>query len=260
MLDKSIQKIIAGMAAGAVISAVSPLAIAKDTGYLMTKWGEPVVSKFDNCVRAPKQPHAPLEACGDITTPEDSDGDGVPDDKDKCPNNTKREISAGVNADGCPKDTDGDGVPDYRDRCPNTPKEKIHKVNADGCAPMDERGPVVIRQELGEVNFDTDKASLRRAGKDKLKELSGKIKNAGSTVKEIRVNGHADERGGEAYNQKLSERRAKSVSTFLQQQGVSAGKMIEKGFGESQPKCTRNRSASCLQENRRVNVDIIVEK
>ncbi len=48
----------------------------------------------------------------------DSDGDGVPDKKDKCPNTP---AGVAVDADGCPLDRDGDGVPDYKDDCPDTP-------------------------------------------------------------------------------------------------------------------------------------------
>jgi len=48
----------------------------------------------------------------------DSDGDGVPDRKDKCPNTP---AGVAVDADGCPLDRDGDGVPDYKDHCPDTP-------------------------------------------------------------------------------------------------------------------------------------------
>ena len=61
----------------------------------------------------------------------DSDGDGVPDNKDKCPNTPK---GARVDADGCTRDADGDGVVDGVDRCPDTPKGA--KVDAEGC-PLD---------------------------------------------------------------------------------------------------------------------------
>lgn len=64
----------------------------------------------------------------------DSDGDGVPDDKDKCPNTPK---GVEVDAQGCPLDTDGDGVPDHLDRCPNTPRGVA--VDAKGC-PVDSDG------------------------------------------------------------------------------------------------------------------------
>lgn len=63
--------------------------------------------------------------------PLDSDGDGVPDYKDKCPD-TPKNISVGL--DGCPLDTDNDGVPDYLDLCSGTPEGVI--VDSRGC-PVD---------------------------------------------------------------------------------------------------------------------------
>ncbi|MEW6489505.1 MAG: OmpA family protein [Thermodesulfobacteriota bacterium] len=66
--------------------------------------------------------------------PADSDGDGVPDDRDKCPDTP---AGVTVDADGCPLDSDGDGVPDYLDKCPGTPAGV--KVDASGC-PLDSDG------------------------------------------------------------------------------------------------------------------------
>ncbi|MES2684040.1 MAG: thrombospondin type 3 repeat-containing protein [Pseudomonadota bacterium] len=70
--------------------------------------------------------------------PLDEDGDGVPNNRDKCPG-TPRGVT--VYSDGCPTDLDGDGVPDYLDKCPNTPKGTI--VNKDGC-PADSDGDGVL--------------------------------------------------------------------------------------------------------------------
>jgi hypothetical protein len=60
----------------------------------------------------------------------DSDGDGVPDDQDRCPNTP---FGTRVDSYGCPMvlDSDGDGVPDDRDRCPNTPAGT--QVDSNGC-------------------------------------------------------------------------------------------------------------------------------
>lgn len=52
----------------------------------------------------------------------DSDGDGVLDSRDYCPNDSPEAISMGVAENGCPKQSDFDGTPDYRDNCPNTPR------------------------------------------------------------------------------------------------------------------------------------------
>jgi len=61
--------------------------------------------------------------------PADSDADGVPDRRDKCPNTPQ---GATVDKTGCPSDTDGDGVFDGIDQCPDTPQG--HKVDAKGCS------------------------------------------------------------------------------------------------------------------------------
>ncbi len=60
--------------------------------------------------------------------PMDSDGDGVPDNMDKCAGSPK---GVSVKSDGCPMDSDGDGVPDYNDKCPDTPKDV--SVGSSGC-------------------------------------------------------------------------------------------------------------------------------
>ena len=70
--------------------------------------------------------------------PDDEDGDGVPNSRDKCPGTPK---GVTVYSDGCPTDLDGDGVPDYLDKCPGTPKGTV--VNKDGC-PADADGDGVL--------------------------------------------------------------------------------------------------------------------
>ncbi len=75
---------------------------------------------------------------GPVTALVDSDGDGIPDDMDKC-NNTPAAAMGKVDANGCPLDSDGDGIPDYLDQCNNTPAAAMGKTDGRGC-PIDSDG------------------------------------------------------------------------------------------------------------------------
>jgi OOP family OmpA-OmpF porin len=109
-----------GLSAGGVQAAAhgGEMFWTGKAGGVMTKYGEcwQGVGGSDNA-----------ENCME----KDSDGDGVPDSRDRCPNTPK---GAPVDSDGCPLDSDGDGVPDYRDNCPGTPKGA--KVDPNGCEIM----------------------------------------------------------------------------------------------------------------------------
>jgi outer membrane protein OmpA-like peptidoglycan-associated protein len=91
--------------------------------------GDGVIDKKDMCPDTPEGIKVDKNGC-----PVDSDNDGVPDYKDKCPN-TPRGVQ--VNQNGCPLDSDNDGVPDYKDICPDTPQGV--KVDDLGC-PLDSDG------------------------------------------------------------------------------------------------------------------------
>jgi OmpA-OmpF porin, OOP family len=107
--------------------------------------------------------------------------------------------------------------------------------------------------------FGFDKAALKAEGKAALDEAAAKIK-ANPEIKAVIVTGHTDRIGSEAYNQKLSERRAKQVADYLVSQGVDSGIIQSVGKGESEPvvQCTGNKATkkliSCLQPNRRVTI------
>ncbi|MCF8131422.1 MAG: OmpA family protein, partial [Deltaproteobacteria bacterium] len=100
-----------------------------DPAVLRDSDGDGVPDHKDECPNTPKGVKVDEKGC-----PLDTDGDGVPDYMDECPD-TPRGIE--VDAKGCPFDSDGDGVPDYLDECPNTPKGA--KVDEKGC-PLDTDG------------------------------------------------------------------------------------------------------------------------
>lgn len=114
--------------------------------------------------------------------------------------------------------------------------------------------------------FDFDKAVLRAEGKSKLDELVAKAKEIKLEV--IIAVGHADRLGKDAYNQKLSERRAAAVKEYLVGKGIEANRVYTEGKGKKQPvtgdKCKGNKKTKalieCLQPDRRVEIEVIGTK
>jgi len=112
--------------------------------------------------------------------------------------------------------------------------------------------------------FDFDKATLRPEGKSKLDKLVGDTKSIKLEV--IIAVGHADRLGKDAYNQKLSERRAAAVKDYLVSKGIEANRVYAEGKGEKQPvtagKCGKSEKKTkqlveCLQPDRRVDIEVI---
>ena len=114
--------------------------------------------------------------------------------------------------------------------------------------------------------FDFDKATLRPEGKAKLDEVVAKSKAL--KIEAIIAVGHADRFGSDAYNQKLSERRAAAVKAYLVDKGMAADRIYTEGKGETQPvtkpdECKGPKSKkviACLQPDRRVVIEIIGTK
>ncbi|MEA3467543.1 MAG: OmpA family protein [Thermodesulfobacteriota bacterium] len=136
-----------------------------------------------------------------------------------------------------PGDDDRDGVTNDKDDCPDTPYKAV----------VDDRGCWAFAHPL---YFDFDSAVVKKefaAELDKLKEVF----DAEPELK-VRVDGHTDSKGSEAYNQNLSERRAQAVVQYLtDKQGIAAEKMTAVGHGEIKPGYT-NDTAEGRAKNRRV--------
>ena len=106
----------------------------------------------------------------------------------------------------------------------------------------------------GNVTFATDSSDLSPAFFSVLTSVSKVMTEFDRTV--VEVAGHTDSTGSDAYNQGLSERRANSVSRYLQTQGINGQRLITLGMGESRP-VADNSSESGRQANRRVEITMV---
>ncbi|MWV16622.1 OmpA family protein [Pseudomonas sp. L-22-4S-12] len=144
-------------------------------------------------------------------------------------------------------DSDNDGVCDNVDKCPDTPANTT--VDADGCPAVAE----VVRVEL-DVKFDFDKAQVKEESYGDIKNLADFMNQYPQTA--TTVEGHTDSVGTDAYNQKLSERRANAVRDVLvNQYSVGAERVNSVGYGESRP-VADNASEAGRAVNRRVEAEV----
>ena len=102
--------------------------------------------------------------------------------------------------------------------------------------------------------FDFDKSVLKPEGKAKLDDLVGKIKDINLEV--IIAVGHTDSVGSDAYNQKLSVRRAEAVKAYLVSKGIEKNRVYTEGKGEKQP-VADNKTKEGRAKNRRVEIEVV---
>ena len=136
-----------------------------------------------------------------------------------------------------PKDSDSDGVIDSLDECPNTMAKS--KVDSVGCMTL-----VNLN-----INFDTNKSNIKDSYNTRIVEFANMLK-ANPKLKAT-IGAHTDSVGSDAYNQKLSERRAASTVNALKALKVDAARIKAVGYGETKPTAS-NATAEGRAENRRV--------
>ncbi|HSV68501.1 MAG TPA: OmpA family protein [Methylibium sp.] len=102
--------------------------------------------------------------------------------------------------------------------------------------------------------FDVDKAILKPEAKAKLDDLASKI--GGMNLEVVIAVGHTDSDGGDAYNQKLSERRADAVKAYLVSKGIEQNRIYTEGKGEKQP-VADNKTKEGKAKNRRTEIEVV---
>ena len=192
------------------------------------------------------------DGCPDLTR--DRDGDGFLDEVDNCPD-APEDKDGFDDEDGCPDtDNDRDKIPDIRDRCPDEPEDMDGDADDDGCLTS---SFIVVREDRIELKQKV----YFFLNKSEIEERSFDLLNGGSGTEvaydiKVRIEGHTDSRGPDAYNLKLSSESAESVKAYLVKAGIDAGRLEAKGYGEERPIDT-NLTEDGRSENRRVEFNII---
>jgi outer membrane protein OmpA-like peptidoglycan-associated protein len=197
---------------------------------LLDSDGDGVIDEVDQCPNTPRGITVDARGC-----PPDSDGDGVPDYLDQCPNTPP---GVAVDNSGCPFDSDGDGIADYMDKCPNTPKGAT--VNEAGCWSLE-----------ATALYDSNSSYIRAEAYPLLDEVAIILEK--NPEMEVEVQGHTDNTGSAKYNQWLSEKRAQRVKDYLVGKGVDPSRLEAKGYGLTLPVAS-NATEEGRAQNRRVEL------
>jgi len=128
---------------------------------------------------------------------------------------------------------------------------------APAAAPAPAPAPAPIASKVtfaADAFFDFDKSVLKPEGRAKLDDLVNKIR--GINLEVIIAVGHTDSIGTDAYNQKLSVRRAEAVKAYLVSKGIERNRVYTEGKGEKQP-IADNRTKEGRAKNRRVEIEVV---
>ncbi len=241
--------------------------------------GDGIADGFDACadVRGPRTTDPKTNGC-----PVDLDFDDVPDDRDGCPGVPGIETND-PSTNGCPADTDGDGIDDLQDACPAAPGPRTNDPKTNGCdLDRDEDG---IANELDACPDDggPSDADARRSGCPKAfvrgdrvqlldpvafgplntvaKESAPLLRAVVDVltkhpeIRELRIEGHTDDRGSSEVNRKLAAARAEAVMKWLVEHGIDPARLVSEGFGPDRPTDT-NETAAGRANNRRIELHI----
>jgi OmpA-OmpF porin, OOP family len=209
--------------------------------------GDGIMDPDDKCPNDPedKDGFQDADGCPDP----DNDNDGIPDKSDKCPNDPE-DKDGFQDEDGCPDpDNDNDGIPDTSDKCPNEPETKNNYQDEDGCP---DTIPVQVQKFTGiiqGINFKFNSDVITKNSYPILDKAAQVLKDYPDVKLEIQ--GHTDNKGGADYNKDLSQRRANSVRAYFVGKGIDESRLTAVGYGLEMP-IADNKTEKGRAKNRRV--------
>lgn len=217
--------------------------------------GDGILDSVDECPDEPEDidQFEDEDGCPDP----DNDQDGILDVDDLCPNEPE-DVDEFEDNDGCPDpDNDEDRIMDVDDECPNRPEVYNGYEDADGCP---DRGRVEVVGSniviMDKVYFQTDSAEIREVSFPILDAVAATLRG-NPQITLVEIQGHADERGDDDYNLRLTSDRATSVMNYLVQRGgVERNRLRSVGYGERCPVDPRH-GPDAWEQNRRVEFKII---
>ncbi len=191
----------------------------------------------------------------------DSDGDGVQDHLDACPD-LPGVATQDPKTNGCPSnDRDHDGIPNDLDKCPDEPETYNGFQDADGCpdsppirAEVHADQIVIINER---INFAFGKDQIVGDRSFEALDLVAQVMKEHPELKRIEVAGHTDNIGFGAMNLDISRRRAKAVLAYLVSKGIDASRLTSNGYGPDAP-IAKNDTEAGRAANRRVQFNILL--
>jgi outer membrane protein OmpA-like peptidoglycan-associated protein len=220
--------------------------------------GDGILADTDKC---PTDPEDFDGFSDDDGCPEtDNDGDRLVDVSDKCPNHPE-DVDGFHDEDGCPDpDNDLDGIADATDKCPDQAEIINGNQDDDGC-PDEGKQLVIVGEQKIEIRdklyFAHNRDVILPRSGPVLEQLAKTLVRS-PWIKRLRIEGHTDATGGDAFNKELSQRRAESVRRAMAERGVDAARLEVVGYGEEQP-IDSNATTDGRAKNRRVEF-VIVEQ
>jgi outer membrane protein OmpA-like peptidoglycan-associated protein len=224
--------------------------------------GDGILDDVDKCPDDPedKDGFEDEDGCPDV----DNDQDGILDKDDLCRDDPE-DVDGFEDKDGCPEaDNDKDRILDNDDQCPGKDgearKDTAETYNGvddkDGCP---DRGRVVVTDTkieiLDKIFFEYNSDVIKKESYPILDAIVATMQG-NPDIQKVEIQGHTDERGSDAYNLDLSDRRAASVRRYLTEHGIEAGRLQSQGYGETQPLDPKHNEAA-WGKNRRVKFLIL---